>query len=204
MQIQVSGTNMEVGQALTVHAQDNLEREVVKYFENAIEAHVAFSKEGPLLVKASIIVDEGVKGNKLTVKSDAVASDPYVAFSEALEKAAKQLRRYKRKLKNFRRRIPGIKSEAPNRFSIDATKYIIPNELVQQNEEIEVAESDSVKVVAEKTTDIQTLTIDDAVMSMDLANLPALVFINEETGNINVVYHRKDGNISWIDTKKSA
>ncbi len=204
MQIQVSGTNMEVGQALTIHAQDNLEREVVKYFENAIEAHVAFAKEGPLLIKASIIVDEGVKGNKLTVKSDAVASDPYVAFSEALEKAAKQLRRYKRKLKNFRRRIPGIKSEAPTRFSIDATKYIIPNEFIQQNEEIEVSENDSVKVVAEKTTDIQTLTIDDAVMSMDLANLPALVFINEETGNINVVYHRKDGNISWIDTKKSA
>ena len=41
-------------------------------------------------------------------------------------------------------------------------------------------------------------------MAMDLANLPALVFINEETGNINVVYHRKDGNISWIDTTKAA
>lgn len=206
MQIQVSGTNMEVGQALTSYAQDNLQREVQKYFDNAIDAQVAFAKDGPLLIKTTIVVDEGVKGNKLTVKSDATASDAYASFNEALEKAAKQLRRYKRKLKNFRRRIPGLKSENPTRFSIDATKYIIPNfDLNDSQDQADDSQPQSdVKIITEKATDIQTLTIDDAVMTMDLANLPALVFINEETGNINVVYHRKDGDISWIDTTKAA
>lgn len=39
-------------------------------------------------------------------------------------------------------------------------------------------------------------------MKMDLSNLPALVFLNSENKRINVVYHRKDGNISWVDPQK--
>ena len=38
-------------------------------------------------------------------------------------------------------------------------------------------------------------------MKMNLADLPALAFVNKETKHINVVYHRKDGNISLIDLK---
>ncbi|MFM7702425.1 MAG: sigma 54 modulation/S30EA ribosomal C-terminal domain-containing protein, partial [Alphaproteobacteria bacterium] len=44
-----------------------------------------------------------------------------------------------------------------------------------------------------------TLTLDEAIMKMDLANLPTLVFINKESGRMNVVYHRRDGLISHID-----
>jgi len=58
---------------------------------------------------------------------------------------------------------------------------------------------DGVKIISEKSTEIEKLSVSDAIMKMDLANLPALIFINEENGNINAVYHRKDGNISWID-----
>jgi hypothetical protein len=37
---------------------------------------------------------------------------------------------------------------------------------------------------------------------MDLADLPALLFRNKVNNRINVVYHRIDGNISWIDPKE--
>ncbi len=55
------------------------------------------------------------------------------------------------------------------------------------------------KVVDEKTTNIEELSVEEAIMQMDLQNLPALVFINNKNKRLNVVYHRKDGNISWID-----
>ena len=53
--------------------------------------------------------------------------------------------------------------------------------------------------ISEKNTEIEELAVDQAIMKMDLANLPALVFINSANQRLNVVYHRKDGNISWID-----
>lgn len=204
MQVLVSGTNMEVGQSLTQHVQESIDRDVRKYFDEAINAQVLFSKDGPLLIKTTITVDEGVKGSKVIVKSDASAGDPYGSFNEALEKAAKQLRRYKRRLVNFRRKIPGIKSETPATYSIDATKYIIPPSIEESDATAEVAIEQDPRIIAQKDTDIQTLSVNEAVMQMDLANLPALVFVNEQTKNINVIYNRKDGNISWIDTSKAA
>jgi hypothetical protein len=54
-------------------------------------------------------------------------------------------------------------------------------------------------VVAEMTTEIPTLTVSQAVMRMDLSDLPALLFRNSGHGGINLVYRRRDDNIGWID-----
>jgi ribosomal subunit interface protein len=204
MQVRVVGSNMDVGQALTQFVEENLTKSVKKYFDKAVNAEVHFVKNGHLF-KAVITVNEGVKGG-ITVKSDAEAGDVYGCFNEAAEKAAKQLRRYKRKIKNYRRNGGGLKSVEPSTYKpIDAMKYILPpleyNVFAEmENEESEVEELDeSLKVINEKTTDIEELSVDEAIMKMDLANLPALVFFNKKNKRLNVVYHRKDGNISWID-----
>ena len=201
MQIRVIGSNVEVGESLTEFACENLEKSVKKYFEKAVSGEVHFSKDGNIF-KVVITVNEGVKGG-INVKSDGEAGDAYAAFNEACEKAAKQLRRYKRKIKHYRRH-GGIKFVEPNYKAIDATKYVIPpvsHDVFEEmeNEEAEEKLDDSHQVVAEKATEIETLSVDDAIMKMDLLNLPALVFINEKNKRVNVVYHRKDGNISWVD-----
>jgi hypothetical protein len=54
-------------------------------------------------------------------------------------------------------------------------------------------------VIAETHTEISKLTVSDAVMRMDLADQPVLMFRNSATGELNVVYRRSDGNIGWID-----
>ncbi len=54
-------------------------------------------------------------------------------------------------------------------------------------------------VIAEMTTEIESLTVGAAVMRMDLADLPALMFRNSAHGGLNVVYRRTDGHIGWID-----
>ena len=68
-------------------------------------------------------------------------------------------------------------------------------------QESDVLENNSLKVIDEKSTDIEELSVEEAIMKMDLQNLPALVFINNKNKRLNVVYHRKDGNISWIDPR---
>ncbi len=206
MQIRVTGANMDIGQSLVSYVEENLAKAVTKHFEKAINAEVHFTKDGHLF-KSLITVNEGVGGG-ITVKSDSEAGDAYGAFNEALEKATKQLRRYKRKIKNYRRNGGGLKSVEPN-YSIDATKYVLPPleynlfaEMESEESENETQLDSSVKVISEKNTVIEELNVDEAVMKMDLANLPALVFINKQNGRLNVVYHRKDGNISWIDPQQ--
>ena len=56
-----------------------------------------------------------------------------------------------------------------------------------------------VAVVAETTTQIENLTVSEAVMRLDLGDLPALMFRNKSHGELNMVYRRPDGNIGWVD-----
>ncbi len=195
------GSHIDVGQSLTQYVEENLEKQVRKYFDNAVNAEVHFSKDGHMF-KVVITVNEGVKGG-IKVKSDAEGGDVYGCFNEAAEKAVKQLRRYKGRIKNYRRVGGGIKSVEPDYKALNATKYVLPPVAYNVFEEMEQEESDeinsSMNVINEKSTDIEILSVEEAVMKMDLQDLPALVFINSKNKRINVVYHRKDGNISWID-----
>ena len=54
-------------------------------------------------------------------------------------------------------------------------------------------------VIAEQVTEISLLSVGEAVMRMDLADQPVLMFRNSTSGELNVVYRRSDGNIGWID-----
>ena len=54
-------------------------------------------------------------------------------------------------------------------------------------------------VIAEEVTSLATMSVGNAVMAMDLADAPVLVFRHAVHGGINVVYRRRDGNIGWID-----
>lgn len=193
---------MDIGASLTSYVNENLEKMIAKYFDKAVGAEVHFSKDTHLF-KAVLTVNEGVKGG-IVVKSNATAGDAYGSFAEAAQKAEKQLSRYKERIKNFRRKGGGLKSIEPNYNALDAMKYVLPpvsyNAFEEmENEEAAVKIDASIQVISEKTTAIEELSVDEAVMKMDLADLPALVFINKQNKKINVVYHRKDGNISWID-----
>ncbi len=206
MHIRVIGSNMDVGGALTDYVNEHLTGHVKKYFDNAISADVHFTKQNTKhghKIYVNILVNEGVKAG-IKIKSDADASDPYVCFNEALAKVSKQLRRYKRKIKNYRRRQGGLKSvDLPEDVFERSVKYIIsPSSPILdevENEESSVSEEDLIKIIAEKNTEVENLTVEEAIMKMDLLDLPALLFFNVDNRRLNVVYHRRDGNISWVD-----
>lgn len=202
MDIRVVGSNMEVGESLTNHVKERLQTSVKKYFENAVNADVFFTKNKNSF-KANIIVNEGV--SNISVRSNAESGEVYSCFENALEKAAKQLRRYKNKIKTYRRSQGGFKAVDIRDQILSVPKYVLPAVPYDLFEEIEEEESklmeqeQSLKIIEEKTTQVEELTVDQAIMKMDLSDLPALVFINKQTKRLNVVYLRKDGNISWID-----
>lgn len=179
---------MKIGESLRTHIETNLEKNVKKYFENAIQAHVFISKEKQHLFKADITVNDGT-GKKALIVASAETQDPYMAFDFALVKVGKQLRRYKSRIKDHQ------KDKGKRDIFLKATKYVLSTSV----EEDKKKKNDAPVIIAEKATTIEKLSVSDAVMKMDLLNLPALVFLNSKSGRINVVYYRNDANISWVD-----
>ena len=199
MQVLVSGKKIDIGGSLQEHVKDRLEKGVKKYFNRALHADVTFSKQSHLF-SAVILVNEGT-GTGVTIKADAQSDDPYSAFDGALLRIEKQLRRYKRRITNHHKpKIAGAKGEEYG--VLKGVKYVINPVASGYDADSENAgdEGDQPVIVAENATSIESLSVAEAVMKMDLAHLPALLFINQANGRINVVYHRADGNISWVDS----
>lgn len=201
MQVRVLGSSMEIGESLTDYIQEHLDKMVKKFFEKAVSSEAHFKKEGNLY-KVILIINEGVKRG-IFVKSDGEAGDAYGAFNEASKKAESQLRRYRNRIKDYRAKGGGLKNAEVDYKSFSATKFVLPPLPYNVFNEMEESANESTKfdhkIIEEKVTEIETLEVEDAIMKMDLANLPALVFINKKNGRMNVVYHRKDGLISLID-----
>lgn len=193
MQVMVTGKQLDVGDALRSHVETQLSDAVSKYFENAIEASVVFSSLGKgKMVRSDISVHVG---RNIQMQGHAEAGEARAAFDGAMERIAKRLRRYKRRLRDHRRAA----SEAA---ALEAQQYVLA--AGNEDEEERITENGQPVVVAEMTTHIESLTVGDAVMRMDLANTEVLVFQNEAHGGINVIYRRSDGNIGWIDPQGNA
>lgn len=195
MELTVHGKQIDVGDALRAHVQGKLEDIDQKYFNHATTATVTFSKEGHGhgLFKAHISY---LVAKNIMVVTEAEENDPYVAFDAAAEKAAKRLRRNKKRLRDNHQRS----EKTPEAEIIKAQKYV----LALASEQEEAPEQDNAVVIAEMTTDIQTLSVSDAVMHLDLSGQPALLFYNAQHKGLNMVYRRADGNVGWVDPDGAA
>lgn len=193
MELQVHGKQMNVGSALRTHVEDKLVDVNEKYFNHTTYATVTFSREGHghPQTRAHISIQ---LGKNLLVVADATEKDPYAAFDTASEKAAKQIRRYKRKIRDHHERT----DHTPEGEIIKARQYILAA-APEQDDEPEVESDFEPAVIAEMNNDVMTLSVSDAVMHLDLTGEQAFVFRNRSNGNVNVIYRRSDGNIGWID-----
>jgi len=196
MHVTVKGKQLDVGDALRTHVTETLSVAVGKYFSSPIEANVVLSKDAHLYT-ADIQVHVG---RGILLQSTAEATEPYPAFDDAAEKVAKRLRRYKRRLRDHNNRHGISLSES----ALPARKYIIEAPSDEDSEDEGQAMHDGADghapiIVAEMETGIDMLTVGEAVMRMDLADLPALMFRNRAHGGLNMVYRRPDGNVGWVD-----
>lgn len=195
MNIQVKGKQIDVGESLRQHVQQHLQDVVSKYFTTPLDATVVFSKEAHLF-RADISV-HAARG--ILLQSNFAANDPYPAFDEAAGRIAKRLSRHKKRLIDMHHHQGHDKHAALE--AMVARKYVLNPE----NEDAGAAnESHTPLIVAETTTRIENLTVSEAVMMLDFAELPALLFNNRTHGNLNMVYRRADGHIGWVDPTNAA
>lgn len=188
MQYQISGKQIDIGDALQVHVEDELGAVVQKYAERPTDAQVTFSKSAHEFVCETVVhLSTG-----LTAQARANATEIYAAFDKCAEKMEKQLRRYKRRLKDHHKaRVDPVEVSG-------GASYILASEKGQDEAEDATLQP---MIIAEMETRIPSLSVGEAVMQMELADAPVLVFRNEKTEGVNVVYRRDDGNVGWIDPK---
>ncbi|MDH5410360.1 MAG: ribosome-associated translation inhibitor RaiA [Alphaproteobacteria bacterium] len=187
MQISVKGKKLDVGEAWRSHVEENLPAVVGKYFDNAQDAQVILAKQG-----STFRVDMVVHiGKRILVQSHGATGDAYSAYDEAAEHLAKRLRRYKRRLRDYHH------ERLDHEEALPAQQYVLAGEDVESGSD----EKDEPMVIAEMETGIETLSVGEAVMRMDLENVSAMMFRNRAHGGLNMVYHRGDGHIGWVDPR---
>jgi ribosome hibernation promoting factor len=187
MQYQITGKQIDIGEALQIHVRDNMDEVVGKYAGRPTDANIVFSKSGHEHVcEATVHLSTG-----LTAQAKAHANDIYAAFDGCAAKMEKQLRRYKRRLKDHHKdRLQPVEL-------LDASTYILASTDGPDDSEPETLQP---MIIAEMETKIPSLSVGEAVMQMELAGAPVLVFRNDkQASGVNIVYRRDDGNIGWID-----
>ena len=191
MRYEISGRQIDVGDALKVYVTDGLQDTIGKYAERPTDAAVVFSRDAHEFVcESTIHLSTG-----LTAQAKGHATDVHAAFESCREKLDKQLRRYKRRLKDHHSK----RTEPVEAFG--ASSYVIAAG-VDDHEDDEPALQPV--IIAEMETKIPSISVGEAVMQMELVGAPILVFRNEGTSGVNVVYRRDDGNIGWIDPSNTA
>lgn len=191
MQIQITGRHMELGEALRGRIEEGLEAAVSKYFSRTGDANVFVSQQGPFVeVDCNVHLPSGI-----VLQSTGKANDPYAALEVSLDKMEKRVRRYKRRLKDHHANgQPALPAEVAAEILFQAA-----DSDTEDSVDTGVEVGDAPLTVAETKVQIRTMSVSEAVMQLELQDVPALMFRNASHDGLNMVYRRPDGHIGWVD-----
>ena len=195
MQVQVSGKHVDVGEALRTRISDDLLTSIGRYFERGGDAEVVLSRDGHgFRIDCVVTLASGQR-----LQSHGLGGDAHGAFGQALAKIETRIRRYKRRLKSH-------SGAAEARAAEVAASYVL--RAPAEDEDLEDwdeagARPPAAMVIAEEESQLKTMTVAMAVMELDLTDQPAIVFRNAAHGGLSVVHRRSDGNIGWLDPKRT-
>lgn len=173
MQITIVGKNLEVTDALRQYAEKKVAK-VEKFFEQAplgVQIFLGLER-GKHIVEVTISVDG------LLLRGEEKTGDMYASIDGALDKIERQIHKYKTRIN---RKLRGT------------------NQVIVASPQMSEAEGAEPQIVRTKRFAIKPMSVEEAVMQMDLLGHDFYVFSNAETDEVNVVYRRKDGNFGLIE-----
>jgi ribosomal subunit interface protein len=184
MTLRVSGKNLDIGDVLRSQARLRVNDALSKYFTGGYSGHVTVEKDGGgFRTECTLHLDSGA-----TMHVEGAAGDAYQSLNRAVERIAKQLRRYKR-----RRDDNGADEEAQL-----VTNVLISASDLDDEEDME-APSASAAIIAEAAAGLPRLSTAQAVFKIESGEAPSVAYINPGTKRFNLVHRRSDGHIGWVD-----
>lgn len=193
MQLSITFRHFDGSDSLKDFARERVER-VNKFLDRPGEAHVVLWIERHLHF-AEIRLQSG----SYLLRGKEKSADMYASIEGAMDKIERQLLRYKDKLKQHHhgREASHHHAQALARVRHDVVA-IAPPEASHHAQE---AEAVGPRVIRSNDLVAKPMSVDEAVMQMDLMNNDFLVFTHAETHEVNVVYRRKDGHYGLIETR---
>ncbi|MEI6703441.1 MAG: ribosome-associated translation inhibitor RaiA [Deltaproteobacteria bacterium] len=182
MQVTTTFRHMEQSDALKAYAEEKLER-TAKYIDEPINAQVYFTVEK----KIRHIVEIVISARGISTKASEATNDMYAAIDAVIDKIERQLKRYKEK----------IKAHKPNG---DGHGRQISKKIFQADS---IEDSAEPVVIRTKIETAKPMSVEEAVMQMDLLHKDFLVFTDSISSEIKVLYRRKDGNFGLIEPQHS-
>jgi putative sigma-54 modulation protein len=215
MQLNITFRQFGASDSLKEYAREKVER-VTKYLDRAGDAHVVLSLERHLH-HADITIHSG----SWVLRGKDKSENMYASIDMAMDKIESQLRRYKEKLKNHhgRERVhhrQGLVAQLKVRHKVlELADEVLATETAEATEATEApvqaaapesaaasapaAAQATPRVVRSTDITVKTLTVNEAVMQMDLMNNDFYIFQHATTHEVCVVYRRKDGQIGLIE-----
>jgi len=188
MKVNITGRHMETGAALQAHVEAALDNAISKYFERGGDASVTFSKQGHQFEAACALhLDSG-----LYLHASGSDHDVYASFDRSIGKIEKQLRRYKRRLKNHH-----------EQKKLTRAVMTAPEKILAPDAEDEAPAEFAPVVIAENRRSVSEMSVSEAVMQLELGNESFVLFKGAGREAVNIVHKRTDGNIGWLELNEA-
>jgi putative sigma-54 modulation protein len=190
MQVAVKGRNIPVTEALEQYATKKVER-IAKFFDDgrsAARAEVELSHERNPSISEPEVAETTLFINGTVLKAREASVDMYASIDRMSDKLERQVRRYRgRQLDRWQ----GQKQ----RHAAAEAHPVVPPPVIMEDEEEELG----ARIVRTKQFQMKPMSLEEATLQMELLDHAFFVFTNADTGEINVVYRRRDGNYGLIE-----
>ncbi len=183
MQVTVTGRKMEITDALNNHVQEKI-MGVKKFMDEVKDVHVVLSVE-----KYRHFAEITLNASGYVIHCKEETNDMYSTIDRVVGKMTKQLKKHKDKiatLKNKKR----FEEEDPSSFQSGTL-----------SPDMEAPIKETPHVVKVEKSDSKPMFLEEASMQLQATKNNFLVFRNASNGNVNVLYHRSDGNLGLIETE---
>src|ERR687898_817216 len=187
MDVAVKGRNISVTEALERYTTEKVER-IARFFDDGrsvsrVEVELIHERNSsnpePEVADATFFI------NGTVLKARVASADMYASIDLMADKLERQVRRYRgRQLDRWHGQIKGPHAELP----VEPEPFV-----VEEEEEIEA------RIVRTKQFQMKPMSAEEAVLQLELLDHDFFVFTSAETGDINVVYRRRDGDYGLIE-----
>ena len=193
--IEIVGHNVLVTPAMKQHALEKLSK-IGRFQDHILDIHMTMDIEN-LDHKVSLIV----KFDHFKIKSEGHSHDMYSSIDLAIVRLEKQLKRWREQIQDHTRKkrsMVDVEVSILERAYSDVEVY---NDAIDEANAKSTSQFSVGKVTGKKTMKIKDLTVEEAIMKIELAGDDFLVYRSEEDRKLKVLYRRKDGNYGLIQTE---
>jgi putative sigma-54 modulation protein len=180
VQFSIVGRNVEITDAIRDYVEKRLMK-LKKYFSRVVDVHVVLFTQ-----KINQVAEVTINAGGIAIHGEESSEDLYASIDKVVDKLSVQLRKHKERLKEHHKKEP-----RPD-------KDLNLNVSIYEKEEVEEAK-ESPQVMHTQRFAIKPMSVDEAVMQLDLINNDFLVYMNSLSNKVNVLYRRNDGNYGLIE-----